>query len=132
MAYLEGITLEKTIDFYEETSHLPVDGLVLGFLKELKEYRDAEEQGLLKRLPVAEGSVVFVIDHMFECEHDYECPFKFLEKYKCDEGIYCEYKYKEYYIRESIFNHTMMKFLGKTVFLTKEEAEHKLEEIRGE
>ena len=98
----------------------------------LKSYEDAEEQGLLLRLPVAEGSTVFVIDYMFECTYDFECPFSLLDQYKCEEDIYCEHTYKEYYVKEVIFNHVMTESLGKTVYLTKEEAEQKLTEIRGE
>ena len=97
----------------------------------LKSYEDAEEQGLLLRLPVAEGSTVFVIRYTIECKHNFECPLSY-DKYKCEEDIRCEHEYKEYYVREAIFNHAMMKSLGKTVFLTKEEAELKLVEMRGE
>ena len=100
--------------------------------KKLKAYEDAEEQGLILRLPVAEGSTVFVIDYMFECKYDFECPFSLLDQYKCEEDIYCEHTYKEYYVREVTFNRAMTESLGKTVYLTKKEAEQKLADMKGE
>lgn len=62
MSYLDGITLEHTIGIYEETlkiAHLQVDSLTLGFLKELKAYKDSEEQGLLLRLQVKPGDTIY-------------------------------------------------------------------------
>lgn len=93
----------------------------------LREYEDLEEQGLLIRLPVAEGSTVYVIDYILECKCDYDC--KEVERCKCQYGIPCEHEYEKYRVAKSKFVYGMMAVLGKTVFLTKEEAEAELKEM---
>ena len=93
----------------------------------LAEYEDAEEQGLLLRLPVAEGAEVFVIDFIYECKHQFNCPVTFRE-YRCEEGEFCEHQYKKHIVKSARFNYAMMKKLGETVFLTREEAERALKE----
>ena len=97
----------------------------------LAEYEDLEEQGLLLRLPLPEGSTVFIIDCCFDCKHNYECPLPY-DKYKCEDDIRCEHEYKEYWVKDAKFNHHMMNFIGETVFLTREETEQKLKELKGE
>ena len=96
----------------------------------LAEYEDAEEQGLLLRLPVAEGAEVFVIDFIYECKHQFNCPVTFRE-YRCEEGEFCEHQYKKHIVKSARFNYAMMKKLGETVFLTREEAESALAEKGG-
>ena len=94
----------------------------------LKEYEDAEEQGLLLRLPCKEGTEVYVIDSMLECKHDYDCPLC-SNAYKCEEDIPCEHQYIQRFIRKTRFVHAMINNIGKTVFLTKEEAEQALKQM---
>lgn len=101
---------------------------ILKLAEKLKKYEDAEEQGLMLWLPVADGSTVFVINYKYECKYDYDCQEPF-DHYKCEEDIRCEHEYKVYYVREAVFNHMMMDKLGKTVFLTKEEAEQALKQM---
>lgn len=107
--------------------------LVIGekSMLELLEYRRLDEQGLLLRLPVAEGSTVFVIATICECDHYLDCPLVF-DKYKCEDDIPCEHEYKKYRVKETRFNLAMMGRMGETVFLTKEEAEQKLNEVNHE
>ena len=100
-------------------------------LNKLAEYEDAEEQGLLLRLPVAEGSIVFVIATIYDCDYYMDCPLPY-DKNKCDADIPCEHEHRGYRIKETKFNHCMLPNIGKTVFLTKEEAEKKLEQMKGE
>ena len=88
-----------------------------------------EEQCLFLKLPVEEGSTVYVVDYTFNCKHRYECPLYFSDKYKCEEDIRCEHEYKEYRVRDTKFNHRMIDKIGETVFLTKEEAEQKMKEL---
>jgi len=38
----------------------------------------------------------------------------------------CQHEYKKYFVREAKFNHMMLEKIGKTVFLTREEAEQAL------
>ena len=87
-------------------------------------FKDAEEQGLLLRLPVPEGAVVYTLSYIYECKFDYDC--KEFDAYKCEEDIPCEHQYKVYRVKETKFQKQMLAMLGKTVFLTKEEAEQAL------
>ena len=76
---------------------------VAELLEELKSYKDAEEQGLLMRLPVPLGSKIYWIS-----TRDKQNPIIF-EKY---------------------FVLGMLYFWNLTVFATREEAEKKLEEMK--
>ena len=94
----------------------------------LAQYEEAEEQGLLLRLPVAEGSAVYTVKDYLDCEYGYNCPLGYAEgKNNCEKGFCCEHEYKKYFMNETKFNHMMLDKIGKTVFLTKEEAEQELE-----
>lgn len=100
-------------------------------LEKLGKYEDAEEKGLLLRLPCKPRSEVFLI-----CNRYTHCSFEDVsfEESSC-EG--CEYdcdSRKELYIHRNSsvdiewITRNLNKF-GKTVFLTKEEAEAKLAEM---
>ena len=122
-------------------------------IKKIGEYEDAEEQGLLLRLPCTEGKTVFVIKNNADacCDCDY-----FEKGYCCDdycnnkivkdedEDIYpsypqysdnplCEKHFWEVVEREAKLDWIIrnMDNFGKTVFLTKEEAEQALEAMKG-
>ena len=102
---------------------------VAELLEELKSYKEAEEQGLFVRLPVAVGSKVYVISSFLDCIYNYDnC--KSTQKWKCEEDIQCEYERKSYYVKEIEFTTVMKDSIGKSVFLTREEAEKKLEEMK--
>lgn len=73
------------------------------WLEELKSYKEAEEQGLLMRLPVPIGTIVYC--------------------------IYTSMTGKNATIFTDHFNADMCKQWGKFVFATKEEAEKKLKEM---
>lgn len=86
------------------------------WLEELKSYKDLEEQGLLVRLPCKVGDSVFIIVGK-------DISKQGIRKAEIsDNGII--FKTNR---RKRILN---VSELGKTVFLTREEAEKKLEEIR--
>lgn len=120
---LEDISTYKIYDlFYEITFKV---------LQKLGKYEDAEEQGLLLGLPCKPRSEVFLI-----CNRYTHCSFEDVsfEESSC-EG--CEYdcdSRKELYIHRNSsvdiewITRNLNKF-GKTVFLTKEEAEAKLAEM---
>ena len=102
--------------------------------EKLKCYEDAEEQGLLLRLPCKPRSEVFLI-----CSRYTHCSFEDVsfEESSC-EG--CEHdcdSQKELYIHRNSsvdiewITRNLNKF-GKTVFLTREEAEAKLKEMEEE
>lgn len=98
-------------------------------LTKLADYEDLEEQGLLVRLPVATGTNVYVVGSFLDCIYDYDnC--KATQKWKCEEDIQCEYERKSYYVKEIKFTSIMKNSIGKSIFLTREEAEKKLEEMK--
>lgn len=107
--------------------------LVNEVCKKLAEYETLEEQGLLVRLPDDLNRVLYQINYRWT-----ECTEYGDEKNKCE--IYdckceCDSK-KEYYIAEVGFQYistgNYYDRLGKTIFLTREEAEKKLEEIQND
>ena len=97
----------------------------------LKCYEDAEEQGLLLRLPCKPNSEVFLICSRYtHCSFE-DVPFEESSCEGCEHG--CDSR-KELYIHrnESVgiewIARNLNKF-GKTVFLTRDEAEAKLAEM---
>jgi len=98
------------------------------WLEELKSYKEAEEHGLLMKLPVPLGTTVYTLSTIFDCIYDYDC--KSYQNWKCKEDIPCEYEKRSYHIKETEFGFVMAHSIGETVFLTREEAEKKLEEMK--
>ena len=100
------------------------------WLEELKSYKDAEEQGLLVRLPIKVGDTVW--DNDFGHPVSYE--IKAFSYGYCDSYVESNIEdeiifYFENY-NGSITGSFPMSENGKTVFLTREEAEKKLEEMK--
>ena len=86
----------------------------------LGEYEDAEEQGLILHLPCKVGTPVYMIAS--DCGGDtLDC------RYRDCEG--CSYLYS--FVEENKFDTYMVDDIGKTVFLTKEEAEQALQKMKG-
>lgn len=83
----------------------------------LKQYEDAEENGLLVRLPLKKGSKVYSAK----------------EEYTVTE-ISCFDDFELKFIAENDYSDICFdsKDIGKTVFLTQAEAKAKLEEMEGE
>lgn len=81
----------------------------------LAQYEDLEEQGLLVRLPCKVGDTAYEITGATTRGYDW----KYLT-------------YENAYVRGTVFNLDRLNDIGKTVFLTKSEAEAKLKELRGE
>lgn len=97
----------------------------------LAEFEDLEEQDLLVRLPCKVGTKLYTISSFLDCIYNYEhC--KATQKWKCEEDIPCEYEKRKYFVKEIKFCLTLKSAIGKTVFLTREEAEKKLEEMKNE
>ena len=89
-------------------------------LQKLADYEDLEEQGLLMRLPCKIGASVYMVAQ--------DCGGDTLDCRRGDcEG--CPYLYS--FVEENSFDSYMCDDIGKTVFLTKEEAEEKLRESGG-
>ena len=86
-------------------------------LKELKEYKDLEDNGLLIKLPYPIGTPLFIPCKKQGVKQDYIRRWQTNNKglMFCSNG--------SFYVVDAI---------GKTVFLTREEAELKLKEIQNE
>ena len=100
--------------------------------EKLATYEDAEEQGLLLRLPCKVGDKVYLISENFIEPCTVETIF--VSDYVDEAGNPCNMAEISYdredcpYVSQEIY----FTDIGKTVFLTKEEAEAKLKELRGE
>ncbi len=87
---------------------------------ELGRYKKAEEQGLLIMLPCKEGDTVYSIEA--DCGGDIlDC-----RRRDCEN---CDYLIR--HVSEIRFGIEMREEIGKTVFLTREEAEKALKEMEG-
>ena len=143
---LEDISTYKIYDlFYEITFKV---------LQKLGKYEDAEEQGLLLKLPCKVGDTVYVdstilpIEYM-ECYEDIEnkIPSYFpcrVVSFRFAKRNWMKIAVKTKWLREWIDDETgpesdyieceknftiLLSMIGKTVFLTREEAEAKLKEM---
>ena len=113
---------------YEQAKKVDDVGLTTHILQELKEYRDLEEQGLLLKLPCKVRTEVFYICQKNTIALEKGKIYKAVVSglYAFEKGvcvtiqIYDDYGCTEL---EEINN------FGKTVFLTKEEAEKALERL---
>lgn len=90
--------------------------------RKLKDYEDAEKQGLFLRLPISEDAPVYSIEYC--CGKN-----KSNRSGMCVRGFCENCSDKAYYIRESIAKHCGICEINKSVFFTHEEAEVKLKEM---
>ena len=100
--------------------------------KKLAEYEDLEEQGLLLRLPCKVGDTVYYISEGFIEPCTVETIF--ISDYTDKDGN-CSYMAEIHFDREDCpYVSTEIYFtdIGKTVFLTQEEAEQKLKEMESD
>ena len=94
-------------------------------MEEITKYKELEEQGLLLKLPCKLGSTVYYIDKKIYKEY-------YIEEMEVEDITFRD---NEFYI--SLYNLTTKYFdfcitsddIGKTVFLTKEEAEQELKRL---
>lgn len=102
---------------------------ILNLTTKLKEYEDLEEQGRLVKLPCNRGDKIYFIKSAFSMAH-----FPIEARITSICGIDCDSDVMYSSITE--YNKIDRRFkssdIGKTVFLTKSEAEAKLKELRGE
>ena len=119
--------MERLTKTYSDGTHGASDNLPCGensytykglLLEALGKYEDAEEQGLLLKLPCKVGASVYMVAQ--------DCGGDTLDCMRGDcEG--CPYLYS--FVEENKFETYMLEDIGKTVFLTKAEAEQKLNEM---
>ena len=102
------------------------------WLKELKSYRDAEEQGLLVRVLCKVGDTVW--DNDFGYPESYE--IKAFSYGYCDSYVESDIEDEIIFYYENYSGSRTGAFpmseIGKTVFLTRVEAEKKLEEMKND
>ena len=103
---------------YEQAKKVDDVGLTTHILQELKEYRDLEEQGLLLKLPCKVDDTLYFVSRN-----------KIIEEF-----IVLKITYQDKFIitfrdESNDIGNVSEKYIGKTVFLTKEEAEEKLKEL---
>lgn len=91
-------------------------------IEKLASYEDAEDQGLLLRLPISEDAPVYSIEYC--CGKN-----KSNRSGMCFRGFCENCSDKAYYIRESVAKHCSICEINKSVFFTREEAEAKLKEM---
>lgn len=92
---------------------------------EFKKMLDLDEQRKLLKLPCAVGDTVYRIDES-DCEACETERQDINEKCTCKFGEFCGYEE----VTKSEFKLDTLKDFGKTVFLTKEEAETALSELQ--
>ena len=132
---MERLSIDEVIaqhkekaEFFKRTTNVAY-GLKLeqiaNWLEELKSYKDAEEQGLMLGLPVAIGSIVYRINEyadeplipMGVTSIEIKGITDTFKEMKCKECVFGgEFTYR-------------FTDIGKTVFLTKEEAEQALKQM---
>ena len=138
--WLEELKSYKDIGTLKELKELKENGTFTGLeltklaimQKELKEYTDLEEQGLLVRLPDDLNRILYQVNYKWKCteygEENNKC-----EIYDCK--CECDIR-KEYYIAEVDLQYIPIKSyyncLGESVFLIREKAEKKLKELKNE
>lgn len=96
----------------------------------LAELEDKLENGTMIELPCKLGTKVFEMNSYYDCKIDAFCEchdFSLRGEKAC---ICCENNTKKNVVNTSYFNLNMRDRIGKTVFLTKEEAEARLKELQ--
>ena len=114
------ISAEKfTVDAFENEEDYcsALDKCIIRGMEELKQYRIAEEQGLLLRLPCKVGDTLWWVD-VFGDLRSSEVNSMFIEQ-----GI-------DGLVIETLICNINAREIGKTVFLTKEEAEAVLAKMK--
>lgn len=105
-----NFSTQSTYDIYETNRLYPM-------ADKLASYEDAEEQGLLLWLPCKEGTEVFCIASCEETCDD------------ADSVLGCLGNCKHKIVIPMTFDRDMVEQFGKTVFLTREEAEKALADM---
>ena len=138
---LEEIQQYRAIGTVEELKSMKENGAFSGvelaqiatIQMKFKEYRDAEEQGLLLRLPLEVGKEIYVLTKSFDVMKN--CMSTIIEVFEVREFRYNFLKnfvivgiHKKHGFYE---RHYFLGEIGKTVFLTREEAEQALAEMKG-
>lgn len=130
MERLTEVTIEDGVKLYDISSELCLSRTTQGekiaaILKKLAEYEDLEEQGRLVKLPCKVGDTVYGIN----TDRNIVSALKIISVKIYSYAIYFNYQLIDG-IYKNIVSFTDFD-IGKTVFLTRSEAEAKLKELKG-
>lgn len=112
---------------------------VKNMIKKLATYEDLEEQGLLVRLPCKAGDTVWVVTspiNVFDYDkYDGDAEYEVYESFLSSVSYYASGE--QFRIYAKVTNSFIAAYFrecdfGKTVFLTREEADSKLEEMKND
>ena len=125
-----GFVLDNAINAYEHTADSALDRCTLDFLKELRDYRKAEEQGLLLRPKCRLGDVVYALWSIpTESKYVvYPAEVKEINLSSTNARKMIMYKLEPIAFRGR-YNKYYDDDFGKLVFMTEEEAEQALKQM---
>lgn len=112
---------------------------VAELLEELKSYKDLEEQGLLVRLPCKVGDTVWVVTSPINVfgydEYDGDAEYEVYESFLSSVSYYASGE--QFRIYAKVTNSFIAAYFrecdfGESIFLTREDAEKKLEEMKND
>ena len=127
----ENKKLTEELEKFKEGNLDPIEMCKVKIaLDRLKEYKQLEEQGLLLKLPCKVGTTLFFLKSNEHADR----PTKSII-YETNQWKYCVDELGGYISMYSIpigFHGNYRHVLGKTVFLTEQEAQSALEKMKGE
>lgn len=109
------------------------------WLEELKSYKEAEEHGLFVRLPCKVGDTVWVVTSPINVfgydEYDGDAEYEVYESFLSSVSYYASGE--QFRIYAKVTNSFIVAYFrecdfGESIFLTREEADKKLEEMKNE
>jgi hypothetical protein len=112
---------------------------IKNMIKKLAEYEDLEEQGLLVRLPCKVGDTVWVVTSPINVfgydEYDGDAEYEVYESFLSSVSYYASGE--QFRIYAKVTNSFIVAYFrecdfGESIFLTREDAEKKLEEIQND
>lgn len=142
---MERLTLEEEITHIMKVAvQLELDNEKIRsenykLLQELKTYEDLEEQGLLVRLPCKVGDTVWVVTSPINVfgydEYDGDAEYEVYESFLSSVSYYASGE--QFRIYAKVTNSFIVAYFrecdfGESIFLTREDAEKKLEEMKNE
>lgn len=140
---MERLTLEEEITHIMKVAvQLELDNEKIRsenykLLQELKTYEDLEEQGLLVRLPCKVGDTVWVVTSPINVfgydEYDGDAEYEVYESFLSSVSYYASGE--QFRIYAKVTNSFIVAYFrecdfGESIFLTREDAEKKLEEMQ--
>ena len=126
----KGVDIERLTRRYELGATKRDITITIGDICEkLADYEDAEEQGLLLRLPCKVGDTIYIVMRLHYQPNGLDMSqYKEIEEVKVDNITIG----KPYWQINGDEHEFLVEDFGKSIFLTKEEAEQKLAEMKGE